>query len=209
MNPFLAQALTIEGIIQFTMNKQREVWYDAHQATNPVVEHYKPWLRLEANHLAQVVALPTPYPEQVGIATRVDGAVRTYMVNCPNEAARQIVDRAEAPHNNRPPPPLPAVTMPMAERNTHQLRKRKQAPHSRRRPPPPPPAVTMLLAGRNTHPLRKSKQHRLQQQQRHMPSAAVGRPHHTPISSSNSNNIVTHMHNTICTSTSTVNIPHK
>ena len=46
----------------------------------------------------------------------------------------------------------------------------------------------------------------LLRQQQHMPSAAVGRQHHTPIS--NSSSIVTHMHNTICTSTSMVSIVH-
>ncbi|KAK3280129.1 hypothetical protein CYMTET_12019 [Cymbomonas tetramitiformis] len=142
MNPFLAQALTIEGIIQFTMNKQREVWYDAHQATNPVVEHYKPWLRLEANHLAQVVALPTPYPEQVGIATRVDGAVRTYMVNCPNEAARQIVDRAEVLEEGGPAQPPPPATAAAGSNHAVGGTQHSPAPQEQAGPAQPPPPAT-------------------------------------------------------------------
>eukprot|EP00854_Cymbomonas_tetramitiformis_P025627 gene25627-31335_t len=67
MHPMLAQALTIEGLVQFTMDKEREVWYDAHQVATPAVGHYKPWLQVEANHLAELVSLPKPYPEQVGI----------------------------------------------------------------------------------------------------------------------------------------------
>ncbi|KAK3242206.1 hypothetical protein CYMTET_48078 [Cymbomonas tetramitiformis] len=153
MHPMLAQALTIEGLVQFTMDKEREVWYDAHQVATPAVGHYKPWLQVEANHLAELVSLPKPYPEQVGIgedngevflydyflqqqereqlhreeyaanptycpcarcatrrktcpcdmcakwreheaSTRVDGVLHSYMLNHPDEAARQLVDRA-------------------------------------------------------------------------------------------------------------------
>ena len=61
----LAQAQTLEGAVMFTMDRQQDAAYNRLDVDSPTVEHYRPWLRLRANALAQRAGMPLPHPHEV------------------------------------------------------------------------------------------------------------------------------------------------
>jgi hypothetical protein len=57
MSPYLAQAVTIEGALMFTMDREQEERYNKGEVESATVEHYEPWLRLQANAYALLLGL--------------------------------------------------------------------------------------------------------------------------------------------------------
>jgi len=68
MRPDGAQALTMEGLVRFLMDRQQECDYNAGLTDEHTVPHYRPWLKEEANQLAKAAGLSLPYPELVDLA---------------------------------------------------------------------------------------------------------------------------------------------
>jgi hypothetical protein len=64
MRALTAQMLTEEGGVRFTKDHQAALLYQRGQRLSPRPDHYRPWLRREANTLARAAGMPLPYPDE-------------------------------------------------------------------------------------------------------------------------------------------------
>ena len=58
-----AQALTLEGLVRYLMDRQQERLWNSELSERDTVTHYRRWLKEEANDLARIVGHDAPYPE--------------------------------------------------------------------------------------------------------------------------------------------------
>ena len=67
MRPLTAQMLLEEGGVRFTMDHDQELKYQMGLATTPKVFHYRLWLMIIANEMAEAAGMPKPYVYLEGI----------------------------------------------------------------------------------------------------------------------------------------------
>ena len=84
MRPRGAQALTLEGLVRYQMNREQERLYHTNAedtdtvpcltfshlfvTLEPKVGHYDRWLKEEANELAEAINVAAPYPTLIALA---------------------------------------------------------------------------------------------------------------------------------------------
>jgi hypothetical protein len=64
MNPQTAQMLIEEGIVRFAARHVATLKYQRGERKSPIADHFRPWMRREANILARACDMRVPYPDE-------------------------------------------------------------------------------------------------------------------------------------------------